>query len=426
VLGALLKIGIWKLRIMYRLAQEIVFGKDKKEAQEKIKKTAKERGIKLASTQRLYEKIAKGECEGFTVPAFNIRTLTFDVASALFRAARKEKAGAFILELAKSEIGYTLQSPREYVAIILAAALEETFEEPIFFQGDHYKLESKKYFNKEKREGEIKSLESLIKESIEAGFLNIDIDCSNLADLKKPEISEQQRDNFTQTAYFASFIRELEPKDMEVSIGGEVGEIGGKNTTIEELRAFMKGFDEFFRKEKLKKGLIKIACQTGTSHGGTLLPSGEFKAPEEDFRTLGDLSKEAKKYGMAGAVQHGASTLPDEYFDRFPETGACEIHLATQFQNIIFQSSYFPEELKERMYQWMKDNFKKEKKPTENEIQFLYRLRKKALGPFKKDIWQISQKNINKICEELEEKFIFFFRKLNVSGTLELIRKTYQ
>jgi len=35
------------------------------------------------------------------------------------------------------------------------------------------------------------------------------------------------------------------------------------------------------------------------------------------------------KYGMAGAVQHGASTLPAELFDRFPKLGACEIHLAT-------------------------------------------------------------------------------------------------
>jgi len=49
-----------------------------------------------------------------------------------------------------------------------------------------------------------------------------------------------------------------------------------------------------------------------------------------------------EKYKMGGTVQHGASTLPDEMFHKFKEHGAVEVHLATGFQNLIFDHPYFP------------------------------------------------------------------------------------
>jgi len=363
--------------------------------------------MKLASTQKLYEKIAQGEISGFTVPAFNIRTLTYDVSRALFRAAKKERAGAFILELAQSEIKYTNQSPGEFVKEVLKAAKREKFPGPIFFQGDHFKPK--------------KNLKNLIQKSIKAGFYNIDIDCSSLS----------LRENFTQTAKFTSFIRKLEPKGLTISIGGEVGEIGKKNTTVEELRRFLQGYNQELSVWHSVSGtcltpIIKVAVQTGTSHGGVVLPSGELKKIEADFDTLRELSQEAKKYGLAGVVQHGASTLSERYFERFPVVGTLEIHLATIFQNIIYDSDYFPKDLREKIYSWLKDKFWQKKKTTDTEEQFIYKFRKKALGIFKKEIWNIPQKNIDKICEELEEKFIFFLKSLNVSDTSDLIEKIYQ
>jgi hypothetical protein len=41
----------------------------------------------------------RGEVKGFTVPAINIRGMTYDVARAIFRAAHKIKCGAFLFEL---------------------------------------------------------------------------------------------------------------------------------------------------------------------------------------------------------------------------------------------------------------------------------------------------------------------------------------
>ena len=66
------------------------------------------------------------------------------------------------------------------------------------------------------------------------------------------------------------------------------------------------------------------------------------------------------QYGLSGAVQHGASTLPDEAFDRFPATGTAEIHLATGFQNMIYDSKDFPAKLRAKIYDHLKAEMKGE------------------------------------------------------------------
>lgn len=352
---------------MRSLINQAVFGANKEEAQARIKRMAQKAGVFFASTQKLYEKVAQGEIGGFTVPAFNIRTLTFDVARAVFRVAKKEKAGAFILELAMSEMDYTGQSPEEYALCCLAAAIEEKFKGPLFLQGDHFKPAN--------------NLEDLIAQAIKANFYNVDIDCSALS----------LENNFIKTAYFTNFVRKTEPRGKTIAVGGEVGEIGGKNTTVEDLEEFIKGYRRELSKCGDTKGIIKLAVQTGTSHGG----GGQI-----DWQLLGNLSEKARECGLAGIVQHGASVLPEESFKKFPKAGVLEIHLATEFQNIVLESPYFPQGLKEKVT-------------------------KELLGKFKKEIWDISQKSIDKICGELEEKFIFFFKALQVSGTKDLIRGIY-
>jgi len=79
-----------------------------------IRRGAAALGIKAAPIQSLYEAMGKREIGGFTVPAINIRGITYDVAQAVFRAAIKGNAGPVIFEIARSEIGYTKQRPLEY------------------------------------------------------------------------------------------------------------------------------------------------------------------------------------------------------------------------------------------------------------------------------------------------------------------------
>lgn len=355
---------------MRDLVQQAVFGEDRVASQEEIKKLAQSKGVFLSSTYKLYEAMAKGKAGGFTVPAFNFRTLTFDASRALFRAAKKQQAGAFIIELAKSEMQYTDQTPEEFAACCLAGACEEGWCGPLFLQGDHFKCQ-------QGTPEEIDELKSLIVQAIEAGFYNIDIDSSALP----------VRDNAELTFHFTRFIRSQRLGALTISVGGEVGQIGKENTTVEQLREFMAIYQGELEELGGLKGLSKLAVQTGTAHG---------KGGVVDFELLKELSQEARKHGVAGVVQHGASTLEDSVFEKFPGSGACEIHLSTALQNIIIEA--LPLGLAKKIKS------------------------KKDLGPLKQEIWNVGQGALDRICQKLEERFGFFFEKLNVAGTAGLVK----
>ena len=393
---------------------------EKKKLAKAILEKAIEKNIYPWSINDFYLARGKGEFKGFTVPAINLRTLTFDLARAIFRVAKKLNAGTFIFEIAKSEMGYTGQIPAEYTSMCLAAAIAEKFSGPVFIQGDHFQLKAKNY--NENPQKELENMKLLIRDAIGAGFYNIDIDSSTLVDLSKPTTKEQQLHNYKVCALLTKFIRKIQPQELNVSIGGEIGEVGGKNSTSEELRFFMEGYKHLIGKDML--GISKISIQTGTSHGGVVLPDGTVAKVKLDFDTLKNLSKLARdEFGMGGAVQHGASTLPGDAFGKFPEVEAAEVHLATQFQNIVYDSPIFPARLREKIYTWIKENLSGEKKEGQTEEQFIYKTRKKALGPFKKDIINLPADVKKKIVSEVEKEFQFLFEKLRVKGTKHLVSK---
>ena len=408
---------------MDNLVLDLVMEQDKEKKKKLFKKIlnlAYKKGIYPASIHQFYRARGRAEFSGFTVPAINLRTLTYDLARAIFRVAKRRNSGSFIFEIAKSEIGYTDQSPVEYAGVVLASAIKEDFKGPVFIQGDHFQVNLKKF--KENPEAELDGLKTLIEEAIEACFYNIDIDSSTLVDLSQPEVKKQQFLNYDTCAKLTQFIRKIQPRGIEISVGGEIGEVGGKNSTPEELRAFMEGFKE--RLKRGKEGISKISVQTGTTHGGVVLPDGSIAKVNIDFETLRTLSEIARKeFGLAGCVQHGASTLPAEAFGKFPETETAEIHLATEFQNMVYESKHFPSELRQKIYAWLKVNAIDEKKETDTEEQFIYKTRKKALGPFKKEIMGLSKEIREEIAKEVEEKFDFLFQQLRVINNKELVLK---
>ncbi len=385
-----------------------------------IRTLAAAAGIRPASIHELYMAMGRGEVAGFTVPAINVRAMAYTTGRAVFRAAKKLDAGALILEIARSEIGYTSQRPHEYAAVISAAALREGFRGALFLQGDHVQIAAKKY-NSPDRDKELATLKALITEEIAAGFFNIDIDTSTLVDLDKPTLEEQQRTNFELAADFTGHIRGLEPAGVTISVGGEIGEVGGKNSDIHELRAYMKGYQASLPAGMT--GISKISVQTGTAHGGFVMPDGTVKKDVKiDVDTLGELSRISRKeFGMGGAVQHGASTLPLDAFDAFPRVGACEIHLATDFQNMMYDHPAFPRELKDEMYAWIREHAADERKAKDTEDQFLYKSRKEAIGPFKPRLWNLPSAARDAIEQSLEERFAFLMRKLEIPGTAALV-----
>ncbi|MBN3038592.1 MAG: class II fructose-bisphosphate aldolase [Candidatus Omnitrophica bacterium] len=376
-----------------------------------------------SSIQGLYEAKGQAKYSKITTAAVNIRGLTYDVARALVRTAIKCKSLAYIFEIAKSEMSYTFQRPKEYTAVCLAAAIKEGFKGPLFIQGDHFQLKAKNF--SQDPEKEVEGARQLISEAIAAGFYNIDIDSSTLVDLSKPSIDEQQYNNYDVAAKLTAFIRQKEPQGITISVGGEIGEVGGKNTTPEEFKAFMQGYKkQLDHYVKGVKGISKISIQTGTAHGGVVLADGSIAEVSLDFDALRTISEIARRdYGISGTVQHGASTLPDDAFHHFPQTETAEVHLATGFQNIIYESKHLPKDLKEKIYSWLKENCQADKKEGMSDEQFIYKTRKKGFGPFKKELMDLSQDTRDAIGQELEEKFTFLFKKLNASETQALVNR---
>lgn len=418
-----------KSELIDDLIYTAVFSPDKATAEAAcwlIRRSAAALGIISSSIQFLYEAMGRGEVKGFTVPAINLRAMTYYSAQAVFRAALKGQVGPVIFEIARSEIDYTLQRPVEYTCAVMAAAIKTGYSGPLFLQGDHFQINAKKFAADPAKETQ--AVKNLIWEAIEAGFYNIDIDTSTLVDLSRETVRQQQETNYTLAAELTTMIRDLEPEGISISVGGEIGEVGGKNSTVEELQAFMEGYLETLRKEsQTSPPISKISVQTGTAHGGVPLADGSIAEVKIDFDVLQKLSEVARKqYGLAGAVQHGASTLPDEAFDKFPAVGTAEIHLATGFQNIVYDSPDFPKDLKDRMYGYLKTELKEEWKEKDTEEQFIYKTRKKGCGPFKTEMWNLPAPTIQKLGDQLEKQLSFLFDKLKVNSTYELMKQYIQ
>jgi len=399
---------------MDALVRQAVFGSEDEKTQARwmIWEIGQRAGVRPASIHELYMARGRGDVPPFTTPAMNVRILSYDAGRAIFRAAKRLDAGAIICEIARSEIAYTDQRPAEYVAVMTAAALREGFTGPLFIQGDHVQVNAKKYAAD--ADAELKALRALIEEELHAGFYNVDVDTSTLVDLSKPNLDEQQRTNYERAAELTQFIRDREPDGVTVSVGAEIGEVGGKNSDVHELKAFMEGYNRTLQTLGTSPGISKISVQTGTSHGGVVLPDGSIAKVKLDLEALQALSVE---YGLGGAVQHGASTLPPEAFSQFPQCEAVEIHLATNFQTIVMDHPALPQDLRREVNEWVKVEAKEEWKKGDTEEQFIYKSRKKAIGPFKRRFWDLPADVRAAIGADLEKTFTFLFEQLRVKGT---------
>ena len=406
------------------LVRNAVFGDEgqKTQARRDIHMRAREAGAVPSSIYPLYAAIGRGELRPrFTVPAFNIRAITYDSARALFRAAMRHNVGPFIFEIARSEIGYTEQRPAEYAAAVLAAALREGYKGPVFIQGDHFQASAKKWATEDGKKAEIKALESLIDEAIAAEFFNIDIDTSTLVNLDFPTRDEQQSENYLYTAHLTKYIRAKQPKNIEVSVGGEIGEVGKYNTKPDEVRAYLDGLQKHLGGAT---GIAKISVQTGTSHGGVPNADGTIAEAKIDFDVLREVTRICRsEYKIAGSVQHGASTLPEAVFNHFPENEAVEIHLATGFQNMVLDAPSLPNVMKDAIRNFCFDHCADERKKGETDEQFVYKTRKKAIGPFKQRMWEMDEKSKQPIVDALEKKFEFLMEKLGVFNTRDAVTK---
>jgi fructose/tagatose bisphosphate aldolase len=409
------------------LAWTAAFGEDPatvEVAQWIVWEAAQELGARSASIHELYMARARGEVSGFTVPAINIRAQTFDMARIAYETAETFDVAAVILELARSEQTYTFQRPIDYSTAVLAGAIAAHWQGPVFLQGDHYQFNAKKYATDP--ESMTEEIRRACRLAVDAGYRNIDIDASTLVDLSLPTDEEQQRANYERTAELVALTRTLEVDGVTISMGGEIGEVGKENSNEAELRAYLDGL----RRELAKAGaggengvgISKVSVQTGTSHGGVVLPDGTVGTAAVDFSIHEKLGVVARReYGLAGTVQHGASTLPDELFHRFREVETAEIHLATGFQNALYEHPAFPREMHEQIESWCFANALDERKSDQTDQQFVYTTRKKALGPFKRQLWELETKD--EILADQAKKIGFLCRELGVTDSRAMVEK---
>ena len=258
--------------------------------------------------------------------------------------------------------------------------------------------------------------------AIAAGYRNIDIDSSTLVDLSFATRDEQQHENYVRAAELTALIRSLETDGVTVSVGGEIGEVGKENSNEDELVAYLEGFNrELEARSPGATGISKVSVQTGTSHGGIPMADGTVAEVKLDFEVLRRLGEVARSYGLAGAVQHGASTLPEALFHRFPAVETAEIHLATGFQNTLYEHPAFPAELHREIEQWCYANAADERKSDQTDAQFVYTSRKKAIGPFKRQLWDLTTKD--EILAAQRRKFGFLFTELGVNGSREMVER---
>ena len=75
---------------------------------------------------------------------------------------------------------------------------------------------------------------------------------------------------------------------MTISVGGEIGEVGKKNSTVEELRAYLDGYRrELDAAGAGRAGISKVSVQTGTSATAACrCPDGGVAEVKLDFDVL--------------------------------------------------------------------------------------------------------------------------------------------
>lgn len=376
---------------------------------------AKSCGIFPASIDELYNSMGRGEAPKFTVPAMNMRAIAFESARGVLSAMAEKNVGAAIFELSRGEIGFTGQRPHEYATAILCAAIKEGHRGPLFLQGDHFQVSASRYA--EDPEKELRAVKSLIAEAVNAGFYNIDIDTSTLVDLSYADVSDQQALNARLTAELAIFTRGIEPEGVSISLGGEIGEVGEDNSTVEEVEAYLTGVRS--RLPNGMRGLSKLSIQSGTKHGGNVLPDGSFGDMNVDFALIGRLTAACREQeALAGCVQHGASMLSLEKISKLPAADCIEVHLAAAFLNSAYE--HLSADLVAQADKWVSEAHGDEWKDNWSEAQFLHHARRYPIGPFKREWWAAKESH-DAIRASIKQKAGDYFDALSVGDTREIV-----
>jgi fructose/tagatose bisphosphate aldolase len=379
-------------------------------------------GVFPATIGHFYRGLATHQLPPMTIPALNLRGMTYDIARVVWRVVISQNAGPVIFELASSESEIGDQSFEEYAAMVLAAAAREGWRGPVFLQGDHIAVESLEA---------VSEIKIFCRRLINAGFYQIDIDASHIPPPQDANLVAFHQENAFATAEITEFIRSIEDPDNPITLGAEVGEIGKRNTSPKDIESFMSAY-----MARLPIGIVpfdKISVQTGTRHGGYVLVDGSTGEMPLDLLLITELGRMVRdNYAITGLVQHGASTLSFENLASLVERGVIEVHLATGIQNIIFDHPAFPADLRSEMIASLVIPFKtpegdEQHKRIEmlSDAQQFYNARWVAWGTYKHQLWSLPEEIKTEINITLESWFENLFKSLKIDNRQQFLRQYY-
>ena len=254
------------------------------------------------------------------------------------------------------------------------------------------------------------------RDAIAAGYRNIDIDSSTLVDLSLPNVDEQQQVNYTRAAELTALIRELEPAGVTISVGGEIGEVGKANSTPEELRAYLDGFrralDGFrpgaHRREQGERrdghharrraaprrrggrGEARLRDDPRPRRGGSVVRARRRRPARREHAARTRCSTASRRSRPPRSTSRRASRTPSTSIRRSRRTLHREIE------------------------SWCFANAADERKDGQTDQQFVYTTRKKAIGPFKRQLWDLPTKDA--ILASQAEKIGYLYDQLRVTG----------
>jgi len=336
--------------------------------------------------------------------------------------AAKEADAAIIFEIAKSEIGYTDQSPEEYANYVKEIADRIDFNTPYCIHGDHIAIS-------ENTPEAIKSAEDIVRKEVEAGFTSFAIDASHNFDLNAELTREQLADNIEITTRIAKLIEKLmaekgktrEDYGLEVEVG-EIGKIDPETgeqelTTVDEAVTFIKALNE--------NGVYPdlIATNNGTVHGniydeeGNIIPILSIDA----VRTR-EIANSIAPLGVQIA-QHGITGTPLELMNKLIDAGIVKGNVATNFQNIAIEN--MQPELAKKMSDWTIENFAEKvraKKPEISDREIIGKNIKYAIKVFKKEIEEIDNEYKQKIANASKKSASEFIEAFNGKGSGQIVR----
>ena len=224
-------------------------------------------------------------------------------------------------------------------------------------------------------------VKALAKKAVAAGYWNIDIDTSTLVTLAPPSLDEQQRENYLRSAMLTKFIRDLEPEGVTISLGGEIGEVGEKNSTVPELDAYIHGY----KVAPGRFGRLRRAEQDQWSPRAQ--PTAEFccrTAARPRWRWI-SIRCETWASAPAFMVPAARSSMAParcrmKCSTTFPRRRRLRFHLATGFTSTFLDHPSLPESLRQEMYVHLDAHHADERGANDSDFVFHLKTRKKALG----------------------------------------------